>query len=348
MIELKRECFQKKGGIKLATIQDIAVLAGVSRTTVSRVLNYDESLSVSDKTKKKIFEAAEELEYTKHKKSKIVEKGKIVVVQWLTEKQELEDIYYLALRMSAEKKIIEEDYEIVRMFKNNVNGFPDELIGIISIGECSDENKEFLKELSSNIVFVGVDMVSDEYDSVIIDFEQAVSSVVDYFYSKGNKRIGFIGGKNNIEIQQISYREKDTRLLAFEKYTKLKGVYNPSYVFEGRFDAESGYTLMTDAIVNLKEELPTSFFLANDAIAVGALRALAENNISVPERVELIGFNDSTITNYVFPTLSSVKVYTDIMGETAINLLIEKNITNRKIAKKNVVATSISFKGSTK
>lgn len=334
----------------MATIQDIAVLAGVSRTTVSRVLNYDESLSVSDKTKKKIFEAAEQLEYTKYKKNKLKKnensKGKIVVIQWLTEKQELEDIYYLALRMSAEKKIIEEGYEIVRLFRNDSIEFFEEFVGIVSIGECSNENLNLIKANSSNIVFIGVDMVSNEYDSVIIDFEQAVSSVVDYFYLKGNERIGFIGG--NIKKYQVNSIDKDIRLEAFEKYTKNKKIYNPSFIFEGRFDAESGYKLMIDAIRELKEDLPTSFFLANDAIAVGALRALVENKIEVPEQVELIGFNDSSITNYLFPTLSSVKVYTDIMGETAIDLIIEKNNTNRKIAKKIVVSTSISLKGSTK
>ncbi|MBP2966752.1 LacI family DNA-binding transcriptional regulator, partial [Acinetobacter baumannii] len=86
----------------MATIKDIAKLANVSQATVSRVLNYDSTLSVGDETKKKIFEAAEELEYTKHKKVKHVEKGKIAIFQWVTEKDELDDVYYLSLRMGAE------------------------------------------------------------------------------------------------------------------------------------------------------------------------------------------------------------------------------------------------------
>ena len=82
----------------MATIKDIAERAGVSSATVSRVLNFDASLSVADETKKRIFEAAEELDYRKRTSKKYAHQ-KIAVIHWYTEKEELNDLYYLSIRL---------------------------------------------------------------------------------------------------------------------------------------------------------------------------------------------------------------------------------------------------------
>lgn len=331
----------------MATIRDIAQLAKVSKTTVSRVLNYDESLSVSDETKKRIFEVAEQLEYTKHKRNKVVTKGKVVVVQWLTEKDELEDIYYLSLRMSVEKKILEEGFELVRYFKNGQIPFDEEVIGIISIGECSIEEQQMMINLTPNIVFVGMETLTNEYDSVILDFDQAVYSVISFFMDHGHSKIGYIGGVDVGKTIKGHPLGKDKRTLAFEKYTQLLDIYHKQYVYEGSFDVDAGYEMMQKAIYELGDDLPTAFFIANDPLAVGALRALLEHNIEVPKRVALIGFNDTSVTRYVYPTLSSVKIHTEIMGEEAVELLIERIETERKVSKKIIIATELSLKGST-
>ncbi|MGM0125888.1 LacI family transcriptional regulator [Enterococcus sp. AZ194] len=331
----------------MATIKDIADLAGVSKTTVSRVLNFDKALSVSDETKKRIFEAAEKLEYTKYKRNRVIEKGKVAIVQWMTEKDELDDVYYLSLRMSAEKKILDEGYEIVRYFRNDEFSFDEDIIGIISIGECSPEQQQTLIDFTDNLVFVGMDILSAKYDSVSLDFDQAVSSVVDFFCDTGHENIGFIGGLDYGKTLSSHPIGKDKRTTSFEKYATLKGLYVPENVFQGNFDVESGYEMMKEAIHTLGDKRPTAFLMANDPLAVGALRALQEEGISVPEEVSLIGFNDSSIAKYVFPTLSSVRIHTELMGEASVELLLEKLETERTVAKKLIIATELSLRGST-
>ncbi len=88
----------------MATIRDIAKKAGVSPATVSRVLNYDSELSVAEETKAKIFEVAEALNYTKHLKTTKSFRGSLLLVQWFNQKEELEDLYYLSIRLGIEKK----------------------------------------------------------------------------------------------------------------------------------------------------------------------------------------------------------------------------------------------------
>lgn len=77
------------------------------------------------------------------------------------------------------------------------------------------------------------------------------------------------------------------------------------------------------------------FFAANDSIAIGCLRALQEQGIAVPERVSVIGLNDVSVSKYVFPPLSTVKVYTELMGETGVELLQERLLAGRSITKKS-------------
>lgn len=79
-------------------------MAGVSPATVSRVLNYDEKLSVGMETKQKIFEVAEHLNYKKHHKNLASEKQTIKLIQWYDTQEELEDLYYLSIRLGIEKK----------------------------------------------------------------------------------------------------------------------------------------------------------------------------------------------------------------------------------------------------
>lgn len=104
----------------IVTIKDIAEQVGVSSATVSRVLNYDETLSVSDETKKKIFETAETLNYKKRAR-KTSRQKKIRFVQWFSDPEELDDIYYLSIRLGVEKRAEELGFLLVKESLTNLS-----------------------------------------------------------------------------------------------------------------------------------------------------------------------------------------------------------------------------------
>ena len=91
----------------MATIKDIAERAGVSPATVSRVLNHDETLNVQESTRKRVMEAAEELEYTMPSPRKKSKKLKIGIFGSYSPEEELEDPYYLCIRLAIKKKLEE-------------------------------------------------------------------------------------------------------------------------------------------------------------------------------------------------------------------------------------------------
>ncbi|MFL6561061.1 MAG: LacI family DNA-binding transcriptional regulator [Bacillus sp. (in: firmicutes)] len=327
----------------MATIKDIAQIAGVSIATVSRVLNYDTTLSVSDETKKRIFEVAEELSYKK-KPARKQESGKIALLQWYTEKEELEDLYYMSIRLGVENQCRQHGIQVDKYFQDNYGDLKDDDIqGLIAIGKFSRKQVNELLRITKNIVFVDTSPDEEQYDSIVIDFERATKKVLDHFIEKGHENIGYIGGREAFK-DKTSIIE-DPRELTFKRYLAEKGLPNEACMYVGTFSADDGHALMKKAIEEHGDQLPTAFFAGNDSLAVGALRALLEEGISVPERVNIIGVNDISISKYVFPSLSTVKVYTEIMGETAVDTFLER-MAGRKTAKKIFIATELVIRNS--
>ncbi|KOO41119.1 LacI family DNA-binding transcriptional regulator [Priestia koreensis] len=327
----------------MATIKDIATKVGVSISTVSRVLNYDTTLSVSDETKKKIFQVAEALSYKKLQ-SKRVAAQKVAIINWHTEKEELDDLYYMSIRLGAEDRCQCHNLQVVKYSQLDLQGIEQENIqGIIAIGKFSSSQVKQLEEVSEHIVFVDSNPDDDRFDSVVVDFTKATRQVIDYFIDNGHKRIGFIGGRE--EFKDHSAKIDDMRSEVFEQYLKQLEMFDSSSFYVGSFTVDDGYRLMKQAIEEHGDDLPTAFFAGNDPMAIGCLKALHEARISVPDRVNVIGVNDISVSKYVFPALSTVKIHTELMGETAIDLLMER-INERKIAKKVFVASQLMVRDS--
>lgn len=327
----------------MATIKDIAQRAGVSPATVSRVLNYDTTLSVADQTKKRVFEAAEELSYKKRLSNKSIVK-KIAVIHWYTEKEELNDLYYLSIRLGIERRCKQLDINPEVYFFDNINEINHlDIEGIIAVGKFNKQQAQELKKINSSIVFVDYSPDPDKYDSVVIDLEQATKKIIDYFISTGHNKIGFIGGWEKLKGENKPI--EDLREKTFKSYMKQLGLYESAYIYTGHFSVNEGYELMSRAIKDLEGDLPTAFFMGSDVMAVGSIRALHEAGISIPERVSIIGINDMSISKYIYPSLSTVKVYTELMGETAVDTLVEQ-IDGREIAKTIYISTELIIRKS--
>lgn len=329
----------------MATIKDIAEKAGVSSATVSRVLNYDATLSVADETKKRVFEAAEELSYRKRSSKKYVDQ-KIAIVHWYTEKEELNDLYYLSIRLGIEERCKEIGMSPEIYFFNNIKEIKAaEIEGIIAVGKFSDQQVKTLTKINPMVVFVDYSPDEEKYDAIVIDFEKATKKIVDFYLSTNHSEIGFIGGTELLKGQ--SNPLEDPREKTFRSYMKKHELYDERFVYVGPFSVEDGYQLMKQAIEELGDDLPSAFFISSDVMAIGSLRALHEANIAIPERVSIIGINDISVSKYMYPSLSTIRVHTEIMGETAVDSLLER-LEGRKIAKKIVVATKLIVRDSVK
>jgi LacI family transcriptional regulator len=323
----------------MATLKEIAKLTNTSITTVSRVLNYDKTLSVSDDIRKKIIETASDLNYkTPRNRTNIkpTKQLRIGIVHWYDVKQEIDDPYYVQIRRGVEKLAVKSGIETVLVYKNDEE-FDFEGLGIVDglicIGKFSNEQIKQFRKVTHSIVFV--DSTPDEmkYDSISIDFENSVKNLLTTLIDEGYTKIGYLGG-----VEYISKHIKlgERRELVFREFLFERNKLQTKFIHVGSFTAESGYLMMKDALS--KKERAEAYFCANDSIAFGALRAIHEEGLNVPEEIALIGFNDNPNSEYTFPPLSTVRVYTEFMGEQALESVVSR-IDGRSIPIKKIIPT---------
>jgi LacI family transcriptional regulator len=329
----------------MATIKDIALRANVSITTVSRVLNYDKALSISDDKRKAILEIAEEFNYEtpRNRKKNIAkaqkERIRVGLICYTTMHGEIEDPYYLSIRLGIERKANSLGIDLIKSYKLNdrydLSYFTD-IKGLICVGKFTKTEVQEISGVSEHIVFVDCSPSEDQFDSVSIDFQTSVTKIFDTILDAGHTLIGFVGGKEYYsEYDTPSGERRDS---IFAKLLQAKGLYNKNWHFIGEFNPYSGYELMMKALSQKK--IPTAFFIASDSMAIGALRAIHEVGLNIPRDISLIGFNDIPTAKYTFPPLTTLHVHTEYMGEMAIELLTER-LKGRTIGKKILLQTRI-------
>ncbi|SCZ08158.1 LacI family DNA-binding transcriptional regulator [Alkaliphilus peptidifermentans] len=331
----------------MTTIKDIADKAGVSPATVSRVLNGDKNISVREETRKKIYEAAEELEYIPfvQKYNERIYKNldmRVLVVCSYTEEIEVKDPYYLSIRYGIETECRKNNIQITKTYRVDNNlalqavKLNNHLDGIIAIGNFTEGEINTLVNISSNIIFVDTSPDETKYDAILVNLKKAIISMVEYLLSRGVETIGYVGGRDVV----VEGDSIDTREYAFKEYMKQLGLYNEKHVVIGEFCIENAYEIMLNFIKN-SHDLPQAFIVANDSMAIGVMKALREHNIKIPDDVSIISINDIPTAKFTFPPLTTIKIHSSNMGSLAINHLLYKITNNHTIPVKIYVATRL-------
>ena len=324
----------------MATLKEIAEKAKVSLATVSRVLNEDESLNVKEETKRRIYEVAEALEYkvkTKKREIKKVNYNFLALFNY-EEKIELNDPYYLAIRYGIENQCKKLGIGIEKIYGGVVGEGVEDIDGILAVGSFLEKDVKKMEKISENIVFI--DSHSHrKYDSITVNLSEITSTIIDYFIEKNQNRIGFIGGRDNPKIKD----EREEKVL---EYGKLKRVVKEEDVYIGDFSSNSGYELMKKILD--KKEYPKAIFVATDSIAIGALRAIHEKNLNIPEDIMILSINDIPTAKFTFPPLSTVKIHSELMGIQSVKLLLDKIEEERELPIKIIVPWELRLRGTTK
>lgn len=311
----------------MATIAQIAKKAGVSAATVSRVLNHDPGISVSDETKLKIFEVAEALEYKTLKERKeqkeAAEKLNIVLVDWYTEVELVEDPYYLYLTNTVQKQCTIAGMNTIKAIK--IDGrykFTTELDidGMIAIGCFSPEDIRELSEYTKNIIFLESSPLERIYDSVTLNYGMGIREAIDYLISLGHREIGYIGGDVFSDEKEFT---EDKRLAAFINYTEKQQLFRPEYIYCGSCLTYSEGCRMTEVMLESRRR-PTAIITANDTMATGVVNTLHDHGYNIPKDFSIIGFNDLPSSKLLQPELTTIRVPLDFMADCAIDMLVQK------------------------
>ena len=222
----------------MATIKEIAEIVGVSSAAVSRVLNYDEGISVSEETREAIFATAEKIGY---KKKVIYPKIENVALLYFTDNEdELEDVFYRGVREEVIKQAKKMNIRLqIYDRRDGMSVIPRDLNAFIAVGWLTRKEINQLYKISPRGVFIGTSPDEKLFDAVRPNMDSFVTQMVDYFVEKGHKKIGFIGGsdrnidtgKPSMDIREWSFRQsvayyhclEEEYILISEKFTVDEG-----------------------------------------------------------------------------------------------------------------------------
>ncbi|GGF98012.1 LacI family DNA-binding transcriptional regulator [Paenibacillus abyssi] len=303
----------------MATIKDVAKMAGVSISTVSYALN--NHAKVSKKTKQKIMDAARQLNYQKNGLASDLKKNSTRTIAIIV--TDLAGPHYAELVKGIQEVTLSKGYD---------------LLACSSVGEETSTAVKFLTEkrvdgaivLSHNIdediiiqsarkefpiILLDRKVDSDFVVSIEVDNEEGCHMAAEYLIEQGHRDIAFISG-NSIGSLHVQ------RVRGYESALRKHGLDGKSRLHQfGLFNQDNGYS-MTKMLI-AQGNLPTAIMYANDEMAIGGIKAFKEYGIEIPSDVSIIGFDDIELAQYVRPALTTVMQPKYERGALAAHLIFQ-------------------------
>ena len=316
----------------MITIKDISKESGFSVTTVSKALN--DYPDISSKTKKKILDLCDEMGYVPNLSARSLISKKSYTLGIIYEETTgvgFQHPLFSTILKSFKDEVEKEGYDLLFISKNIMKGNDSylqhtkrkQVEGVLVL--CAEYDSEKMREMyQSNIPQVVVDFDYEDVLTVTSDNYSGVEKAIDYLYSLGHRKIAHIcgGRKTYVGGQRIEQYEKSLK--------KLNLQFREDYVVEGpEFSREQGYRAM-EKLISL-DDRPTAVFCSSDMLAIGAIKAINDANLSVPEDFSIVGFDGTELGQLITPRLTSVKQDANQMGIIAAKNILEMININKKM-----------------
>ncbi|GGJ24545.1 LacI family DNA-binding transcriptional regulator [Deinococcus roseus] len=302
------------------TIKDVSALAGVSVSTVSRVLNA--SGPISEETRKAVMDAAAELKYQPNLLARGLVKNQLggvgVLIPWLggpffcSFLEGVQDVirdtpFRLVISSEQAQKAREHD-ALTYLLENDADGviYYGDSLRPEDIAEINPQDKP--------VVLLGQPR-TEAHPCVTIDDEVGAFLATRYLLDNGHRQIAHITG-------EASQHVTETRLGGYRRALSQAGVpFDGRLVFHADYTEQGGYRSVQQLLGRGVDF--TAVFCSNDQMAIGAYQALREFNKRIPEDVSVVGFDDISFAQYMHPTLTTVRVPIRNMGSVAARMVID-------------------------
>lgn len=322
----------------MATINDIAKIAEVSKTTVSKVIN--QHPGVKEETKKKVLKIMKQNNYWPNSVARSLSMNKSYTIG-IFDPGRLNNFFFREVFEGIEGVLGEKGYDIL-YFTNKkwdgswVNfGYKEisknrSVDGVIMMGFGRVDMSNFDALLQSDMptVFVDMDLVGRNASYVTSDNFNGAKTAVRHLCQLGHKKIAMITGPNGFKVARDRFSGFQSALDEF----RIR--YNPNWVFYGQYELEAGYEAM-DKILKMQEK-PTAIF-AEDILAVGAIKAIRDHGLDVPGDFSIIGYDDIELSKHY--DLTTIQQDKYLLGEAASKLLLK--IINKKNSAPVILQTKL-------
>lgn len=330
------------------TSADVARRAGVSRTTVSFVLNERRDVRLRPETRRRVLQAAAELGYRPHGPARQLAVGEsralgLVLIQ-RPEQIAVDGLLAETLRglgtaaQAAGYRVLLEPHEpgsrsyLELIAASHVDGL------VISGPRSDDPGLRDLAREGRPVVIQG-SAPGVGCPSVDVDNEAGARRAVEHLLELGHERIGCITNA------PLGYTAAAERLAGYEAALRVAGLEpDPRHVAEGAFDPESGAAAI-ERLLDADPEL-TAVFVASDVVALGAIAAARARGRRIPDDLSIVGFDDIPLAAHFDPPLTTIRVPAHDLGLTVGRALIER-IAGRPVAERTLLPIELVVRGST-
>jgi DNA-binding LacI/PurR family transcriptional regulator len=328
---------------KRATARDVAEIAGVSRTTVSFVLNEVSGMRISDVTRQRVLEAVQRLDYHPDATARRMVKGRTSIIGFVLRQspdQVFADQFLPQVLNGLSHAATAQGYHVL------IEAIPPEdtrdiyarlirerhVDGIVLSGPRFDDG-ELLRFHAEGWPVVLMGQLPGQ-DLMFVDVDNAggAATATTHLIALGHRRIAMITNA------KPTYTAAADRLTGYQRALKAAGIaYTEDLVEYGDFTLQSGKEAMTKLLQ--RHPPPTAVFVASDTVALGALQAIRACGLRAPEDIALVGFDDIPFAELVEPPLTTIRLPAYGLGWGAADLLI-RAINREDIRQRSVLLES--------
>ncbi|SMB93451.1 transcriptional regulator, LacI family [Thermanaeromonas toyohensis ToBE] len=312
----------------------MAKRAKVGISTVSRVLN--NSGYVSPKTRERVLKAIEELNFEPNYLAKSLSSGKTRTIALIL--PDITNPFFPAIARGVEDAVKRKEYHVILCNTDgdsqqealHAKALREKAVDGLIFTASSKNNKHVLELVEVGIPVVLIDrrVEGNNLDAVLVDNVAGAYEATKYLIGLGHKYIGFIAGPD--VTTALERQEGYCRALKEAGIEVKEKLIQP-----GNFRYESGYT----GALNLLEYGVTAILAANDLMALGAMRAIEEKGLRIPQDIAVVGFDDIPLASLVKPALTTVNQPAYQMGALAAEILLERIEGKRAGEPKEVILT---------
>ena len=305
---------------------DVAREAGVSRTTVSFVLNNTPGKSISEDTRQRVLNACQRLDYEPDENARRVAmvRNQTVGLYIRHSQYVYTDAFIVRTVEGMAQAVNRHRVQLVIQPISQAAEITygslverDGLDGVILINTREDD-PELHELLDNQVPVVSLDDLGETpIDQVYIDNAGAAKEMVEYLADLGHQRIAMITNA------PVYYTASSLRVRGYREALASHGIPSSDrYVEIADFSEQSGYEAMTKLLK--VSPRPTAVFAGNDVVAYGALFAIREHGLSIPEDISLVGFDDDYLSRYLNPPLTTMALPAAGMGSAAVGRLVDR------------------------
>ncbi|MBX3016220.1 MAG: LacI family DNA-binding transcriptional regulator [Caldilineaceae bacterium] len=304
------------------TSHDVATRAGVSRTTVSYVLNKVETANISEQTRQRVLDAADALGYVPNAAAQMLAGHRSHIIGLVFPRLHSHLSTHLFLLQILEGIMAVVEQQGMRLLIDSVESSHERayldlahakrIDGLILIDvPGGDRGLQRLAHDQFPIVTLGYSHPS--LCSVDVDNAKGAQLAVEHLLAQGHTRIGCITNSPTTVAPNL-------RLVGYQRALQQAALpFDGDLLVDGDYHPESGFVAMQQLLA--LPQRPTAVFVASDVVAFGALAAIQAQGLSIPQDIAVVGFDDVPLARYATPSLTTVRMPTVEMGQRAAELL---------------------------